>query len=85
MNTTEQDLKFEDDEYSVYCGTCGACGEEGCCAPSRCLMSSSGEYCSYYLGVLKDAYVELKQIYDFQERLIAVNKELRGVWESHSI
>jgi hypothetical protein len=82
MNTTEQalqnDRQDEIEAYSPYCILCGACGEEGCCPPTRCTMKG-GDYCDDYLGVLKDAYVELKQIYDFQERLIAVNEELRRI------
>lgn len=81
MNTTEQVLK--DDEYEIYCGSCGACGEDGCCPATKCRMDGNLGYCRGYLAVLKDAYIELNSIYDFQERLIAVNKELRGIWESY--
>lgn len=76
MNTTEQAL--QNDEYSPYCSVCGACGEEGCCAPSRCVMSPSGEYCADYLVVLQSSYKELMAINDYNDKLRLVNKELRN-------
>lgn len=81
MNITDE---LQDDEFSPYCGVCGACGEEGCCAPSRCVMSPNGEYCDSYLVVLKDAYIELNQIYDYHDKLRLVNKELRDVGREDS-
>ena len=32
------------DNYSPYCPSCGACGEEGCCPPTRC---KHDEKCMY--------------------------------------
>lgn len=80
MNITEE---LQNDEYSPYCILCGACGEEGCCPPTRCTMKG-GDYCDDYLGVLKDAYIELNQIYDYHDKLRLVNKELRDVGREDS-
>lgn len=37
-----------DGECSPYCESCGACGESGCCEPSKCLYAK--EYCQQLIN-----------------------------------
>lgn len=41
--TLQEDIEhtLEDHLDTIYCKTCGSCGEEGCCSPSRCLYGES--------------------------------------------
>ena len=53
----------EEDYFSPYCVMCGACGEEGCCPPTIC-KQMNGEYCDYYLKVLKATYVAHTKMFE---------------------
>lgn len=49
-------------EETPYCEECGACGESGCCHPTKCTMSPNGKYCQIYLALLKSAYITLDSL-----------------------
>lgn len=38
---------------SMYCPICEACGHEGCCTPLICMQDPKGDYCEGYLVDLK--------------------------------
>lgn len=54
-------MKEESD--SPYCYTCGACGEDGCCPPTKCVQED-GKYCAQYLKILKATYIAHTKIYE---------------------
>ena len=54
---------IEGDFQSPYCIICGACGEDGCCSPIKC-PQKGGDYCDYYLRLLKTTYEVLHEVYD---------------------
>ena len=56
-------MSDEDENYSPYCVICGACGEDGCCPATVC-KHASGEYCDYYLKLLKATYIAHQKILD---------------------
>ncbi len=53
----------DEENYSVYCEKCGACGEEGCCSPIKCKATANCMY-PHYLDILKDAYHKYGKICD---------------------
>lgn len=56
---------MEDEDFvEVYCPTCGACGESGCCPPTRC------KYGVDYINELR------RQQVDIQEELNKTRKAL---------
>lgn len=55
-NKPESDLELDD----AYCPTCGACGESGCCPPTRC----------HYLDAYRGDYKELVKDWDFMWNLL---------------
>ena len=54
-------------EKTPYCEACGACGESGCCHPTRCKMSPNGTYCNVYLALLRSAYITLESLLEKQK------------------
>lgn len=52
-----------EDYISPYCIMCGACGEDGCCPPTIC-KQANGEYCEYYLKLLKATYLTHLKIFE---------------------
>lgn len=54
-------------EKSPYCEECGACGESGCCHPTKCKMSPNGKYCKIYLALLRSAYITLESLLEKQK------------------
>lgn len=51
-----------EDEYSIYCNKCTACGYDGCCSPLMCTMN--GDNCSSYLIDLHFSYRMYKDLYE---------------------
>jgi hypothetical protein len=58
---------IEDEPHNPYCNECGACGEEGCCSPLKCVQSQEGDYCWHYLKILKDNYQHFSNIWKLKE------------------
>lgn len=56
-------MEDEANEISPYCIVCGSCGEDGCCPPTKCILSNDGKYCSYYIRLLKATYQVHLDIY----------------------
>ena len=57
----------EDEDASVYCRECGACGEDGCCSPLMCAYKNMfekghGDYCKGYYWDLVIAYKVLGRL-----------------------
>lgn len=48
--------------HAIYCSTCGSCGEEGCCSPTKCTIVK----CLYPDSVekYKEALAEVEQLRD---------------------
>ena len=67
-----QDLEMTLDP--IYCPTCGSCGEELCCDPSKC-QSVQGLYCE---SNIKTYDAILKENFNLEKE----NKELKAVVES---
>jgi hypothetical protein len=44
-----------------------ACGESGCCHPTKCKMSPNGKYCGIYLALLRSAYITLESLLEKQK------------------
>lgn len=54
----DKDIPEED---SPYCKDCGACGEDGCCSPLKCISKLVNKNtCMYGNGYLKDIELALK-------------------------
>lgn len=47
-------------EYSPYCESCGACGESGCCEPSKCLYAK--EYCQQLINENSELKSQIKHL-----------------------
>ena len=47
---------------NIYCKSCQACGEEGCCSPLVCTMD--GDYCKGYLADLHFGYLMFNDLYN---------------------
>lgn len=56
-------MAASDEDYNVYCEECGACGEEGCCSPIKCMATANCMYLHYF-DILKDAYRKYRKICD---------------------
>lgn len=61
-NENSKNKNIDKDLPSPYCDTCGACGEDGCCPPTKCTQDN-GKYCEYYLKLLKAVYKAYTEIY----------------------
>ena len=53
----------EDDFPSPYCIICNACGEEGCCPPTKCQQHPDGLYCEMYAKLLEEEKDDEQTIY----------------------
>jgi len=69
-----EELKQELD--TIYCPTCDACGEEGCCPPDRCKHLKDNLKCLYGIDYAKSYADLLKENAELRERL----KPLEDFW-----
>jgi len=69
--TKEQAVaKTEELMLDVYCAACGACGEEGCCSPDRCICF----YGEHYDKAYKDLADEHERFLRFVQGIKALDE-----------
>lgn len=64
QNQTNEFEEWLDGERSPYCESCGACGESGCCEPSKCLYAKQ-----YYRQLINENDDLKSQIEHLMEEL----------------
>ena len=66
--TKEQALALtEEMGLDMYCTTCGACGEEGCCLPDKCVCLYREHYDKTYKSLLDENELLYKFMEDISE------------------